>query len=115
MHPSGLNTIPTIQQSHVCILQTALSLLSLSPPPTVYIPADAVSSCNAFEVRIALTRLRTLGAQVSTSESLAFQLMGDAGDPGFKEFSKWVKEWKDGTKRGGEGLLGSGTDLKSAL
>ena len=49
--------------------------------------------------------MRTEGAIVGTSESIAFQLMGDAGLNSFKVFSKFVKEVKESTKSAGELLL----------
>ncbi|KDQ29273.1 hypothetical protein PLEOSDRAFT_1055245, partial [Pleurotus ostreatus PC15] len=90
-------------ESHVCVLQTALDLLALNY--TVYIVADGVSSCNRTEVPIALDRLRQSGAIVSTSESIAFQLIGDSAKPEFKAFSAFIKESKDSTKKAGEVLL----------
>lgn len=59
-------------QSHVCVLQSALDLLSLGYD--VHIIADGVSSCNKEEVPFALARMRQAGAQIITSESAAFQL-----------------------------------------
>jgi len=61
--------------------------------------------------------MRQEGAIIGTSESIAFQLMGDAGLPAFKVFSKLIKEEKENTKNGGEVLLGppSGALLKSSL
>lgn len=96
-----------IFKSHVCVLQT---LLSLSAQPndikyTTYILADGISSCNSFEVPIAIARLRQEGGIITTSESIAFQLMGDAASPHFKSFSKLVKEEKNSTKMVGEFLL----------
>lgn len=59
-------------QSHVCVLQSALDLLENGY--NVHVLADGVSSCNAEEVPYALARMRQGGAQITTSESLAFQL-----------------------------------------
>ncbi|KAL1758799.1 Isochorismatase-like protein [Schizophyllum commune] len=107
-------------ESHVCVLQTALDLLSHSDfggstnvgfPGKVHVVADAVSSCNAFEVPVALRRLQAEGAVVTTSESLAFQLVGDAAGEKFKEFSAIIKETKDATKQTGELLLGGNNGL----
>ncbi|KAF8165118.1 Isochorismatase-like protein [Crassisporium funariophilum] len=91
-------------ESHVCVLQTVLSLLEMGKH-TPYIVADGVSSCNSFEIPIALDRMRTAGAIISTSESIAFQLIGDAGSSTFKPFSKLIKEGKESTKIAGEALL----------
>ena len=88
----------------MCVLQTVLSLLSLQKY-TPYIVIDGVSSCNSFEIPIATERMRREGAIISTSESIAFQLIGDAAHPNFKSFSKLIKEEKDNTKTVGEALL----------
>jgi len=82
-------------ESHVCILQTAIDLLQNGY--NVHVVADAVSSCNREEIPIALARLSQAGAVITTSESLAFQLMGDAGSENFKEFSSLVKAEKQAT------------------
>jgi Isochorismatase family len=47
----------------------------------VHIVADGVSSCNKEEVPIALARMRQAGAQVTTSESLLYQLQGEFSCP----------------------------------
>lgn len=60
--------------------------------------------------------MRTEGARIGTSESIAFQLMGDASLPVFKAFSQFIKEEKESTKRNGEALLqgtiSAGTEVK---
>jgi hypothetical protein len=81
-----------------------LSLLE-SQKYTVHVVADGISSCNAFEVPIATHRMRQEGAIIGTSESIAFQLMKDAGLPQFKAFSKFIKEDKESTRRVGQALL----------
>lgn len=91
-------------QSHVCVLQTVLSILD-SGIYTPHVLADGVSSCNSFEIPIALDCMRTEGARISTSESVAFQLMRDASLPTFKAFSRLIKEEKETTKINGEALL----------
>ena len=55
------------------MLQTTLDLLEQGV--AVHVAADGVSSCNAQEVPIALDRLRSAGAFITSSESLLFQLM----------------------------------------
>lgn len=102
-------------QSHICVLQTALSLLSTHPELEVYVVADAVSSCNAFEIPFAFDTMRHAGVKVLSSESLGFLLMRDASLPTFKEFSGIIKESKDVTRAAGETLLARKSDLKSSL
>ncbi|KXN86318.1 Isochorismatase domain-containing protein 2, mitochondrial [Leucoagaricus sp. SymC.cos] len=96
-------------ESHVCVLQTTLSLLELSAsrekPLVPYLPLDGISSCNSFEIGVATARLRQVGSIITSSESLAFEMMGDAGLPNFKEFSKFIKEEKERTKTAGEILI----------
>ncbi|EAU84933.2 isochorismatase domain-containing protein [Coprinopsis cinerea okayama7 len=84
-------------------IETALDLIA-SEKYTVHIVADGVSSCNAFEIPIALDRMRTEGAIIGTSESIAFQLMKDAAYPNFKAFSKIIKEEIASTKAVGQVL-----------
>lgn len=104
-------------ETQICVLQTALDLISAEKPYTVHIVADAVSSCNAFEIPIALDRMRSEGCIVGTSESIAFQLMKDASLPNFKAFSKVIKEELESTKAVGK-ILAVGYSppgIKSAL
>lgn len=88
-------------ESHVCVLETVLDLLtlpSLTRGPEaggVHILADAVSSCNAAEIPIALGRMRDAGACVTSSESALFQLLRDASHPNFRQVSELIKEYRD--------------------
>ncbi|KAJ7228998.1 Isochorismatase-like protein [Mycena pura] len=93
-------------ESHICILQTALALISHRNNYTTYVLADAVSSCNPAETPIALAQMRAAGVIVTTTESLAYQLVRDAGAPEFKAFSSAVREEKDATAKAVEALLG---------
>ncbi|PGG99908.1 hypothetical protein AJ80_09263 [Polytolypa hystricis UAMH7299] len=83
-------------ETHVCVTQTTLDLLSLGH--RVYIVADGVSSVNPEERSVALERLRDAGATITTSESLLFEVLGDAGHEGFREVSRLVKETGGETK-----------------
>ncbi|KAM0746061.1 Isochorismatase hydrolase [Meredithblackwellia eburnea MCA 4105] len=91
-------------ESHVCVLQTALDLLERNYD--VHILADGVSSCNHDEVGVALARLRSSGAQITTSESALFQLMVDASHPQFKKISALIKDTKNSTAESLKHLVG---------
>ena len=59
----------------MCVLQTALDLAERGYQVNVL--ADGVSSGNKEEVQYALERMRQAGVQVTTSESMIFQLIGE--------------------------------------
>ncbi|KAI9801129.1 MAG: hypothetical protein M1833_002997 [Piccolia ochrophora] len=85
-------------ETHICVTQTALDLLRAGKGHRVYVLADGVSSCNRGEVGVALRRLAREGAVVTTSESWLYECLGDAGDEGFKEIAKLVKDTKESTR-----------------
>ncbi|KAJ3151108.1 Isochorismatase domain-containing protein 1 [Geranomyces variabilis] len=90
-------------ESHVCVLQTALDLIDNGF--RVVVLADGVSSMNRGEVQIALARLTAAGATVATSESILFQLLGDASDARFKEFAKLTKKYQPATNAALDALV----------
>jgi len=51
-----------------------------------------IHSPSRHEIPIALATMRQAGAIVTTSESVLFQLFGDAGRPDFKAFASAIKE-----------------------
>lgn len=91
-------------ESHICVTQTAIDLLGNRH--TVYVVADGVSSANREEVPIALQRLRNEGAIITTSESLLYELMGDAAIPEFKAVAGLVKEHNSQTRENLQALCG---------
>lgn len=78
-YPKPLACIIVGIESHICVTQTTLDLLRAGHK--VYVIADGVSSCNKEEVPIALARMRSEGAVVTTSESFLYECVGDAGTP----------------------------------
>lgn len=83
-------------ESHVCILQTTLDLINEGVD--VYILADGVSSINKAEIDLARKRCMMSGAAITSTESILFQLLGDAKNPNFKFANKLIKETKESTK-----------------
>jgi len=76
-------------EAHVCVQQTVLDLLRLGYTP--YLCADAVGSRRPLDRDIALDRMRQAGAIVTTSESVLFELLGEAGTEAFKQILRLVK------------------------
>jgi len=77
-------------ETHVCVQQTALDLLTLGF--RVYVPADGVASRQKIDHKYALRRLENAGAIITTCESAVFEWIGAAGTPQFKEISRLVQE-----------------------
>ncbi len=76
-------------ESHVCVQQTVLDLLANGFQ--VNLAADAVSSRRVKDYEIALARMRTHGTEVTTTESILFELLNVCATPEFKQISKIVK------------------------
>ncbi|CAE6435782.1 unnamed protein product [Rhizoctonia solani] len=91
-------------ESQICITQTTIDLLRLGID--VHVLADGVSSCNREEIPWALARMRQAGAQITTSESMLYQLIGDASGPSFRAFGAAMKEERERSKQVLSSLLG---------
>lgn len=76
-------------ESHICILKTTLD--ALKEGYTVHVVADAVSSRTAENKQIAIERMRQSGAFVTSTESILFMLLDQAGTDEFKAISKLIK------------------------
>lgn len=77
-------------ESHVCVLQTALDLLSLGYE--THLATDATGSRFANDYDIALRRLENSGVMLTTTESALFQWCRTAEAPQFKDVSRIVRE-----------------------
>ncbi|KAL7512765.1 hypothetical protein ACHAXN_009861 [Cyclotella atomus] len=77
-------------EAHVCLQQTALDLLEQGHD--VHIIADGVSSQQKYDREMALKRMESSGAWLTSAQSAAFMLLGSADHPNFKAVSKLVKE-----------------------
>ena len=76
-------------ETHVCMMQTALSLLDAGYK--VWVVADATGSRNEFDRDVALDRLSESGARLVTLEMVAFEWMRDCRHPQFKTIQKLIK------------------------
>lgn len=70
-------------EAHVCVLQTALSLITHGK--SVYLVVDAVGSRAAESREIALRRMEAAGVKLVTMEMVLFEWLVDAKHPNFKQ------------------------------
>ena len=76
-------------ESHICVLQTVIDLIANGYIPVII--EDCVSSREEDNKRIAVKRMRSEGAIVTSCESILFELCRYAGTDFFKSISKLVK------------------------
>lgn len=76
-------------EAHVCVLLTALDLLSRGH--RVSIVADAVCSRRAATMDVGLAQARQAGAVITSTETLVFQLLGNSDSDAFREVSKLLR------------------------
>jgi nicotinamidase-related amidase len=77
-------------ETHVCVQQTALDLLSAGY--RVYVAADAVGSRAMVDYEIALRRMESSGAVITTTEAALFEWCERAGTDTFRAISALAKE-----------------------
>ena len=76
-------------EAHVCVFQTALSLLKNGL--RVVIAGDAVCSRRKHDWRAALAALAQAGALIYPTETVSFMILEKAGTPEFKALSPLFK------------------------
>ncbi len=76
-------------EAHVCVYQTAADLIHLQYE--VQIVADAVASRTPENKRIGLEKSKSVGASLTSTETVLFELLKDAKNEKFKEIVKIVK------------------------
>lgn len=76
-------------ETHVCMMQTALSLLDAGFK--VWVVADATGSRNEFDRDVALDRLSESGARIVTVEMVAFEWMRHCQHPQFRNIQALIK------------------------
>ncbi len=76
-------------EAHVCLMQTALDLLE--EEFDVWVVTDACSSRTERNRDAAFDRLAGAGAELVTTEMVAFEWLGTAGHPAFKDVQGLIK------------------------
>lgn len=77
-------------EAHVCVLQTVMDMLSAGF--RVFVAVDAVGSRHEVDCRVALRRMESSGATLTTCESALFEWCADSAAPQFKQLSQLIKE-----------------------
>lgn len=81
--------IVTGMETHVCVLQTVRDLLLNGFQ--VFVVEDAVCSRFKINFRNGISLMAAMGAVITNTETVFFDLMKKAGTPEFKELSKLIK------------------------
>ena len=76
-------------ESHVCVWQTAMDLVY--DGFIVSVPRDTLSSRNDEDNEAVLNRMRAHGIEVTTTETVLFELVKEAGTDDFKKVAKLIK------------------------
>lgn len=79
----------TGMETHVCVFQTVRDLLAQGYQ--VFVVGDAVCSRTKENYRNGLSLMSSMGAVITNTETVFFDLMKEAGTPLFKELSKLIK------------------------
>ncbi|MCI0497486.1 MAG: hydrolase [Thermoplasmata archaeon] len=87
---SGRRTlVVTGIETHICVLQTVMDAISLGFK--VHVVADAVSSTDAEDHATALARMTAMGAVVTTSQSLLYEIMRSADREDFRDLLELIR------------------------
>ncbi|AQW85215.1 YcaC-related amidohydrolase [Campylobacter pinnipediorum subsp. pinnipediorum] len=76
-------------EAHICVLQTIKDLLSLGKK--VILVDTCTSSRSKKDKKTAINHIRTLGVEISSVQSVLFEILGDSKHPKFKEISNLIK------------------------
>lgn len=88
--PPGRETVVIAGcEAHVCLLQTALELMD--EELEVWVVTDACASRTERNRDAAFDRLAGAGAELVTTEMVAFEWLRSADHPLFKEMQGWIK------------------------
>ena len=76
-------------ETHICVLQTALDLLSRDC--NVYIVADCCASRSEYNKTVALDLMKQFGCKIITLEIALFEFLKSSRHPSFKEIQGLIK------------------------
>lgn len=76
-------------EAHVCVYQTVRDLLKANY--AIEIISDAIASRDIENKKIALERMKDMGATISSTEMLIFDWIKTAEHPKFREISRLVR------------------------
>lgn len=76
-------------EAHVCVLQTAASLIDEGYE--VFVVSDATASRTLESERACIARLSAAGAGIATTEMVVFEWLGRAGTAAFKKLLPLIK------------------------
>ncbi len=77
-------------ESHVCVKQTCFELLEKEYDVTLVV--DAISSMAYHDRNVGIESMRDAGAQITTFQSLVFELSRNPEIPEHKELLKQIKD-----------------------
>lgn len=76
-------------ETHVCVFQTVRGLIGLGYE--VFLVSDAVASRSKGNYRNGLDLMKSMGAVITNTETILFDLMKGSDSPEFKALSKLIK------------------------
>lgn len=76
-------------EAHICVYQTALGLLDLGYK--VQVVGDCISSRTALNKKLAISRLRDAGVQITGLEMSLYELVKDCRAPEFKSILSLIR------------------------
>lgn len=76
-------------EAHICVLQTAMSLMEAGKE--VFVVEDAISARNLANKANAIARMRAAGCIITNTESVVFEWLGKAGGDHFKAISQLIR------------------------
>jgi nicotinamidase-related amidase len=76
-------------EAHICVLQTAKSLLALGKQ--VVVVNDAITSRSIYDFSTGIAEMRDIGVRISSVETVLFEMLRSSEAPEFKAISELIK------------------------